>query len=122
MYLTFISIRAVLKLLFYSVGDIQLLNAVVDNVLPHYKRTFLGLVTLTLELDLDIFSHDLHAGIQACMSVRLARIVRRTDGHTHAHTNNAKTITPSNDAGCNDLGGVKRTPRNQGRPLHTGCV
>ena len=72
--------------------------------------------------DLDIFSLDLHAGIQACMSVRLARTVRQTDEHTHAHTNNAKTITPSTDVGCNDLGGVKGKPRNQGRLLHTGCV
>ena len=30
LYLTFISIRAVLKLFFYCVGDIQLLNAVVE--------------------------------------------------------------------------------------------
>ena len=43
-------------------------------------------MTLTLELDLDISSPDLHTKIQACMSVRLARIVRRTDSHTHRQT------------------------------------
>ncbi len=61
-------------------------------------------MTLTSELDLDIFTPDLHAEIQACMSIRLARMVRQTDGHTHTHTDtqtdNAKTITPSADAGC----------------------
>ncbi len=60
-------------------------------LLPNYayhKRTFLGLVTLTLtsQLDLDIFTPDLHAEIQACMSVCLARIMRRTDTHTHRQT------------------------------------
>ncbi len=54
-------------------------------------------MTLTLKLDLDTFSLDLHAEMQACMSVRLARIVRQTD----TQTDNAKTITPSADAGCN---------------------
>ncbi len=58
-------------------------------------------MTLTLELDLDIFTPDIHAKIQACMCVPLARIVRRTDGHTDRQTDNAKTITPSADAGCN---------------------
>ncbi len=61
-------------------------------------------MTLTSELDLDIFTPNLHDEIQACMSVRLARMVRQTDGHTHTHTDtqtdNAKTITPSADAGC----------------------
>ncbi len=40
-------------------------------------------MTLTLELDLDIFSLDLHAEMQACMSVRLARRVSQTDTHTY---------------------------------------
>ena len=59
-------------------------------------------MTLTLELDLDNFSRDLHTKIQACMSGCSARIVRRTDTqtHTHRHTDNAKTITPSANAGC----------------------
>ncbi len=39
-----------------------------------------------LDLCLDIFNLDLHAKIQACMSVRLARIVRRTDTHTQTDT------------------------------------
>ena len=64
-------------------------------------------MTLTLELDLDIFTPDLHAEIQACMSVRLARIVRRTDTHTDrqtdTQTDNAKTITPSADGGCKKM-------------------
>ncbi len=43
-------------------------------------------MTSTLELDLDTFSLDLHAEIQACISVCLARIVRQTDTHTHRQT------------------------------------
>ncbi len=66
----------------------------------HHQRTFLGLVTLTSELDLDMFSPDLHTEIKTCKSVRLARIVRRTDTQTDTQTDNAKTITPSADVGC----------------------
>ncbi len=40
-------------------------------------------MTLTSDLDLDILTPDLHAEIQACMFVRLARIVRRTDTQTY---------------------------------------
>ena len=36
-------------------------------------------LTLTFELDLDIFAPDLHAKIQVCTSVRSAGIARRTD-------------------------------------------
>ncbi len=49
-------------------------------------------MTLTLELDLDIFSLDLHAKMQACMSVHLARIVRQMD--THTHTQKDRQTTP----------------------------
>ena len=38
-------------------------------------------MTLTVELDLDVFPLDLHGGIQVCMSVRSAVRVRRTDPH-----------------------------------------
>ncbi len=59
-------------------------------------------MTLIYELDLDILPLDLHAEIQVCMSVcyvrRVGRTHRRTDTQTHTH--NAKTITPSADAGC----------------------
>ncbi len=51
-------------------------------------------MTLTYKLDLDILPSDLHAKIQVCMSVLLARIVKQTDGQTETHTNDAKTITP----------------------------
>ncbi len=48
---------------------------------------------LTYDLDLYILLLDLHAKIQVRMSVRLAVIARRTDGHTHTHTNDVRTIT-----------------------------
>ncbi len=50
-------------------------------------------MTLTLKLDLDIFTLDLHAEIQACMSVRFARIVRRTDTQTHRQCQNYYTLS-----------------------------
>ncbi len=51
-------------------------------------------MTLTYKLDLNILPLDLHAKIQVHMSVRSARIVRRTDTHTHRQTKDVKTITP----------------------------
>ena len=57
-------------------------------------------MTLTYELDLEILPLDLHVKIQVCMSVRSAFIVRRTDGQTHRHTHDVKTVTS----------GVARTP------------
>ncbi len=61
-------------------------------------------MTLTFELGLDIFRHESHAKVQVCIHICLTRIVRRTDGHTDTQTDrqtdNAKTITPSADAGC----------------------
>ena len=39
------------------------------------------------------------------MYMRLARIVRRKDGRwADGQTDNAKTITPTTDVGCNDKG------------------
>ncbi len=62
-------------------------------------------MTLTLELDLDVFMLDLRAKIQVSMYVCLARKVRRTDTQTDRqtdrHRNDVKTITPAADAGCN---------------------
>ncbi len=52
-------------------------------------------MTLTFELDLDIFPLDLHTKIQVCMSVRLAmRVVTHTQTHTQTmskllHGNNS---------------------------------
>ncbi len=43
-------------------------------------------MTLTFELSLDMLRPHLHVKIQVCMSLRSARIVRRTDGHTHRQT------------------------------------
>ena len=43
-------------------------------------------MTLTYILDLDILPLDFHAKIQVCMSVRSARRVRQTDGHTDTLT------------------------------------
>ncbi len=53
-------------------------------------------MTLTYELDLDILPLELHAKIQVCMSVRSARIVRRTDTHTHTDRQTmSKLLLPS---------------------------
>ena len=54
-------------------------------------------MTLTFELDLDILPLDLHGEIQVHKSVRSAVRVRQTDRITQ----DAKTITPVADAGCN---------------------
>ena len=54
-------------------------------------------MTLTFELDLDILPLDLHAEIQVCTSVRSAVRARQT----HTQNDDAKTITPVADAGCN---------------------
>ncbi len=55
-------------------------------------------MTLIFKLDLDILPPDLHTKIQGCMFVRWALRARQT----HTHTDNAKTITPVADAGCNN--------------------
>ncbi len=51
-------------------------------------------MTLTFELDLDVFPLDLHAKIQVHTSANSAFIVRRTDEQTDKRTHDAKTITP----------------------------
>ncbi len=62
-------------------------------------------MTLTFELDLDILPLYLHAKIQVCMSVRFAKRVRQTDGHTHRQTDNVKTITPDlSETGVKTIG------------------
>ncbi len=43
-------------------------------------------MTLTFELGIDSFIHDLHAQIQVRMYVCLSRIVRRAHTHQHLHT------------------------------------
>ncbi len=66
---------------------------------------------LTYDLDLDVFPLDLPAEIQVRTSVHSAFIVRRTDGHKHRQTHDAKTITPDTSEtwgvkmlhGCNRL-------------------
>ncbi len=50
-------------------------------------------MTLTYKVDFDIHPLNHHAKIQVCMSVRLARRVRRTDTHADRHTDDVKTIT-----------------------------
>ena len=42
------------------------------------------------------------------MCMRLARIVKRKDGRTHTQTDNAKTVTPITDAGCNKYAGCNK--------------
>ncbi len=54
-------------------------------------------MTLTFKLDLDILLLDLHAKIQVCTSARSAVRARQTD----RQNDDAKTITPVADAGCN---------------------
>ncbi len=63
-------------------------------------------MTLTYELDLDIFPLDIHAKIQVCMSVRSAVRVRRTDGQTDTQTHRQcqNYYTPHvRDVGCNNV-------------------
>ncbi len=58
-------------------------------------------MTLTFKLDLDILPLNPCAKNQNCTSVRSALRVRQTDRHTHRQNDDAKTITPIADAGCN---------------------
>ncbi len=55
-------------------------------------------MTLTFKLDLDILPLDLPAKFRAGMSVRSATNAR----HTDTRAQDAKTITTSADAGCNE--------------------
>ena len=59
-------------------------------------------MTLTFKLDLVILPFDLHAKIQVCMSVRLARIVRRTDRRTDTRCQNHYTHH-IRDVGCKNV-------------------
>ncbi len=56
---------------------------------------------LTYELDLDIFTLDLHAKMEVHTLVRSAFIARRTDGQTDTHTM-PKLLHPTRlkDVGC----------------------
>ena len=63
-------------------------------------------MTLTYGPDLDILPLDLHAKIQVCMSVRLARIARRTNGHTDTRCQNCYTHHVR-DVGCNKHGKMR---------------
>ncbi len=66
---------------------------------------FLGLVTLTFDLDLWTWPRYLYAWV-TCQNSGLYTYLfgqdSETEGRAHTHTDNAKTITPFADAGCND--------------------
>ncbi len=66
-------------------------------------------MTLTYELDLDIFSLDLHAKMQVHTLVRSAFIARRTHRHTDTQTDTQtmpKLLHPTRlrDVGCKNEG------------------
>ncbi len=60
-------------------------------------------MTLTFKLDLDILPLDSHTKIQGCTFVRSPLRARHTDRQTDRQTDDAKTITPVADAGCNKI-------------------
>ena len=60
-------------------------------------------MTLTYELDLDIFPLDLHAKIQVCMSIHSAGIARRTDTRCqNYYTHHVR------DVGCKNFDVISR--------------